>query len=82
METALASVRQPTLVIGVDSDALYPVHEQRELADGIPRATYAEISSEQGHDGFLLEQEQVTHHVGRFLAQHCPNVLPTAAAFQ
>ena len=57
---ALARVRAETVVAGIDSDRLYPLHQQQELADGIPHAGPLEVvKSPHGHDGFLLEAEQV-----------------------
>ncbi|MFD9244026.1 homoserine O-acetyltransferase [Streptomyces sp. NPDC059556] len=57
---ALARVRARTVVAGVDSDRLYPLAQQEELAAGIPSAdTVRVIRSPYGHDGFLLETDQV-----------------------
>lgn len=39
LEAALGSVRTPTIVGGVDSDRLYPLRQQQEIADLIPGAT-------------------------------------------
>jgi homoserine O-acetyltransferase len=43
----------------VDTDLLFPVEEQRFLAEHIPDAAYAEIRSRYGHDGFLIETDQL-----------------------
>jgi len=55
----LARLTQPTLVVGVDSDVLFPLREQEELARIMPNAELATIESEHGHDGFLLETPQL-----------------------
>lgn len=67
---ALASLTQPALVVGVESDVLYPLSEQRELADMLPNAQFASLSSEHGHDGFLLGQEEISDLTKRFLAEN------------
>jgi len=57
---ALARVTAHVEVAGIDSDRLYPLALQQELARLIPggrRCTVVE--SEFGHDGFLLEIDQV-----------------------
>lgn len=54
-EAVLASIHQPTLVISIDSDILYPPSEQEELALLIPNATLHTIHSPHGHDGFLID---------------------------
>lgn len=65
---ALASVRVPVVVAGIDSDRLYPLALQRELADGIPTADGLHVvTSEHGHDGFLIEAAQVGALVTRTL---------------
>src|SRR5690606_8903722 len=57
---ALRRVTARTLVAGVDSDRLYPLYQQEELAAGIPGADRVRvIESPAGHDGFLIEIEQV-----------------------
>nr|WP_280234983.1 homoserine O-acetyltransferase [Nocardia cyriacigeorgica] len=58
---ALASTPVPCVVGGVDSDRLYPLHTQRELAEGLPGCQGLEIvHSRDGHDGFLTEAAAVS----------------------
>ncbi|MFJ8964005.1 homoserine O-acetyltransferase [Lentzea sp. NPDC102401] len=60
VRAALARISARTIVAGVDSDRLYPLAQQRELAAGIPGADGLRvISSPYGHDAFLIETEQV-----------------------
>lgn len=57
---ALRRVTARTIVAGVDSDRLYPPHQQAELAAGIPGADRLRVvESPYGHDGFLIETGQV-----------------------
>ncbi|MGW7062195.1 homoserine O-acetyltransferase MetX [Streptomyces sp. NPDC054904] len=65
---ALGRVGARTLVAGVDSDRLYPLSQQEELAAGIPAADGVRvIASPFGHDGFLIETEQVAALVRELL---------------
>ncbi|WP_346777211.1 homoserine O-acetyltransferase [Streptomyces sp. HNM0575] len=58
--SALRRINVPALVAGVDSDRLYPLAQQAELAAGIAGADRVRvIESPCGHDGFLVETEQV-----------------------
>jgi homoserine O-acetyltransferase/O-succinyltransferase len=58
VDAALARVTARALVAGVDSDRLYPLEQQRQVADalGVPLQV---ISSPYGHDGFLIEVDAV-----------------------
>lgn len=56
---SLRSIVQPALVIGITTDILYPLDEQRELAETMPNAELGVIDAPQGHDAFLIEQEQL-----------------------
>ena len=64
----LSRLTMPALVIGIDSDVLYPEAEVRELAAALPNSTYARVSSPHGHDAFLIEFGQVERHLRAFLA--------------
>lgn len=66
VEEVLSSIKANTLVIGVASDILFPVQEQKLLAKSISKSIYKEIDSLYGHDGFLLETEQLTKHIQEF----------------
>lgn len=59
VENALKMIKARTLCIGVSTDILYPPIEQRLLAKHIPNATYDEIGSPYGHDGFLIEVQKI-----------------------
>ncbi|RNI27341.1 homoserine O-acetyltransferase [Rufibacter immobilis] len=67
LEQALRQVQAETLVIGVDTDLLFPLNEQKFVANYIPKAQLQVIHSEAGHDGFLLETVQLAHHLDTFL---------------
>lgn len=57
IEKALGQIQAQTLVIGIDSDLLFPVQEQIILAEHIPGAIFQSIQSIYGHDGFLVETQ-------------------------
>ncbi len=67
VEWALMQIKAKTLVIGISSDILFPLKEQEFLAKHIPGARFKAIHSNYGHDGFLLEYEQIEHEVRKFL---------------
>ncbi len=52
---ALQGIKARVTVVGVDTDLIFPPEEGREWTSWIPGAEYIEISSNFGHDGFLLE---------------------------
>lgn len=66
---ALQRIKSRALVIGIDSDLLFPVAEQSELAEYIPDARFEIISSDFGHDGFLTETQSISLLLGDFLRQ-------------
>jgi homoserine O-acetyltransferase/O-succinyltransferase len=67
---ALKGVTARTLVVGIQSDLLFPVAEQQFLAKNIPNATLRIIDSPYGHDGFLIEWEQLTCILTDFLKEN------------
>ncbi len=73
---ALAGIDIRTLVIGIDSDRLLPVALQQYMARHIPGAVYKEITSEYGHDGFLVETTKLTAVIRQFLVEKQVRQLP------
>ena len=61
VEAALACIKAETLCIGIKGDCIFPAPELAGMASLIPGARYAEIESDFGHDGFLLEDGQITN---------------------
>ena len=55
------------MLVGILSDVLYPIEEQRFLAEHLPEVEYHEIESLYGHDGFLTEGEQISELMRNFL---------------
>ncbi|MEO8567497.1 MAG: homoserine O-acetyltransferase [Ginsengibacter sp.] len=63
---ALKLIKAKTLVIGIRTDILFPLNEQEFLAENIPNAKFKAIDSLYGHDGFLLEFEQIQKLISNF----------------
>ncbi len=67
IEDALSRITAKSLIIGINSDILYPREEQQFLADHIPNNKIEFIDSEYGHDGFLIETEQINKFAVPFI---------------
>lgn len=71
VDAALARVRVPTLVMSIPTDFCYPPYQQHDLRDRLRRlgvrTGYLDIDSPDGHDGFLLEAQQISPLVSGFL---------------
>lgn len=68
-EAALKRIKAKTLSIGISSDLLFPVYEQKFLAEHVENAVYVEIDSLYGHDGFLIETEKLNKIIQTFYKQ-------------
>jgi homoserine O-acetyltransferase len=73
VDRALARVTVPTLTISVDTDELYYPYQQEAirdtlLANGTP-VEHVVIASDHGHDGFLLETDQIAPALTSFLSE-------------
>jgi homoserine O-acetyltransferase len=64
VEAVLSGVQARLTVIGIDSDRLFPVAQQQLIADWVPGAEELHlVHSLHGHDGFLVEDDQVAAFV-------------------
>ncbi len=61
IKAALGRIQSYAIVIGLESDTLFPVVEQKRIADGIRTSNFHSIPSVYGHDGFLIEVEGITN---------------------
>lgn len=75
IDQALARIKSRTLVIGIDSDVLYPIEEQQYLEQKIKGAKLLTLSSDFGHDGFLLEYDVIEKALQDFLGDRNYNHL-------
>ncbi|PVU98038.1 hypothetical protein BB561_000147 [Smittium simulii] len=66
----LRSISQPALIVGIETDGLFTFNEQIELATHIPNSRLAKIESYDGHDGFLLEFEQLNVLIRNFISEN------------
>ena len=68
VNAALARITARTLVVGIDSDRLFPLDGQRIIAAGLGRGGEPVVlESGYGHDGFLIEYEAVGRQLRRLL---------------
>ncbi|RYP10261.1 hypothetical protein DL764_000753 [Monosporascus ibericus] len=72
---ALAMIEQPTLVLGIESDGLFTFAEQQEIAEHVKNARLEKIDSQEGHDAFLLQFEQVNRYILDFLRETLPDIM-------
>ncbi|AZA14220.1 homoserine O-acetyltransferase [Corynebacterium choanae] len=70
LNKALASSTVPTFICGVDTDILYPYHQQEHLARNLGNLIgMAKITSPCGHDAFLTETRQLVQIMHRFITR-------------
>ncbi len=63
----LSSIDVPACVVGITTDIIFTPGEMKALADALPQATYHEIESPFGHDGFLVEHAQLNSILKPFM---------------
>ena len=78
LEKAFAPVDSETLIVGFTSDWLFPPEQNQALTLALlrsgKRASYAELTTDLGHDSFLLESEDLYNLVRGFLERDEPYV--------
>lgn len=72
LNSALAAIRlERALVIGVESDMLFPIEQQEAIAEGLGRggvwSEMVRLDALQGHDTFLIAPERIGPPITRFL---------------
>lgn len=67
LSEVVSSIQQRTLIMGITTDLLCPLHEQYFLAHYLPNSTLVEIQSAYGHDGFIIEAEKISRHLRKWL---------------
>ena len=73
VDAALSMLKvQRALIIGVKTDFLFPIYQQRELAEGLEapgrEVEFVELNSLQGHDSFLVDMDSYRPIVAKFFA--------------
>ena len=61
---ALEPVQMPAMILGAQSDLLFPIWQQKEIAEslkeaGNPQVSYYELAAKYGHDTFLIDTTNV-----------------------
>ena len=67
IEKALSMITAKSLLIAISTDILFFPQEIKEVQKYIPNSQYIEIDSFYGHDGFLIETEQLTKIIREFI---------------
>ena len=65
-EKVLAGIEQDVLVVGINTDVLFPLAEQQALARQLPKGTLRVLDSPHGHDAFLLEADRLDALIRRW----------------
>jgi homoserine O-acetyltransferase len=66
LANGLSLIKSKTLIIGINSDILFPEDDQRIMGSHISGAKLCMIDSLYGHDGFLLENEKIEKEITNF----------------
>jgi len=67
IKSTLKTLKMPALVIGINSDNLFPINEQVFLFNHLENAKLDLIDSKFGHDGFLTETEKLNPIIFNFI---------------
>ncbi|MGQ0827420.1 MAG: homoserine O-acetyltransferase MetX [Bacteroidota bacterium] len=66
VEDVLKNIKTKTLIIGITTDMLCPINEQKFMAQHIPNSKFVQIDSLYGHDGFLIEGKLIGEAITGF----------------
>ena len=71
VDAALSKLQvKRALIIGVKTDFLFPIYQQRELAEGLEapgrEVEFVELNSLQGHDSFLVDMDNYRPLLAKF----------------
>lgn len=69
IQKSLERVKCPVLSIGITTDIIFTPEEIMEFTSWFPKAEYKEISSQFGHDGFLVEHEALNEMIKDFFSR-------------
>lgn len=69
VENALAGIKAKCMVVAITSDILFPPSDHDPMVANIPDVAYHLIDSDFGHDGFLVEHQQLNNIILNFLEQ-------------
>ena len=72
VEKAFRHLRlKQALVVGVETDILFPLHQQRQLAECMQQSgvatRFVSLTSKQGHDSFLVDMDRFRPTIGDFI---------------
>ncbi len=80
-EVGVRQITAKVMMIGLRTDMLFPVHQQKEVVKILKTSNndvfYKEVETVYGHDAFLLEKEQISDIIRNFLNEkvHTEEVL-------
>ncbi len=67
LEEVLGGIKAKALVVSITSDILFPPTDHEIMVRCLPDAEYHVIDSDFGHDGFLVEHEQLNRIITNFM---------------
>jgi homoserine O-acetyltransferase/O-succinyltransferase len=65
---SLAQVKANTGIVSINNDLLFIPEDQKYIADHIENSTHYTLESNFGHDGFLVERQEIARIIDRYLA--------------
>ena len=81
LHAAMSRLRAPVLTLGINSDLLYPLYQQRQIHELVietgGHSELVELDSPHGHDAFLIELDQVGPPLEKFLDVTAASARPT-----
>ena len=66
LDKVLATLTMPVLCVAITTDILFTPKEILKMANSIPRSRYVELTSDFGHDGFLVEGKLLNKIIKEF----------------
>ena len=69
IEAVLKSLKMPAFILSIDSDNLIPPSQQTPLAKHLPNNVHHILTSDFGHDGFLIEAPTINQLILEWMSE-------------